>query len=58
VTELAAVLGVRYREDGANEFDHSNLITLLDSKGAIAFQKAGIGKDLDKTVTKVKELAH
>ena len=41
--ELAAVLGVRYRRVSDTEFMHSNLITVLDSAGNIAYRQEGIG---------------
>ena len=33
IRELAAVLGVKYKKDAAGMFSHSNLITILDSRG-------------------------
>lgn len=41
--ELAAVLGVRYRRVSATEFMHSNLITVLDAAGNIAYRQESIG---------------
>lgn len=41
--ELAAVLGVRYRRVSDTEFMHSNLITILDPAGNIAYRQEGIG---------------
>jgi cytochrome oxidase Cu insertion factor (SCO1/SenC/PrrC family) len=38
VRELAALLGVNYAEDARGQFAHSNLITLLNADGEIAFQ--------------------
>ena len=38
VRELAALLGVNYAEDSRGQFAHSNLITLLNAEGEIAFQ--------------------
>jgi protein SCO1 len=45
VLELAAVLGVRYRRDGETEFSHSNVITVLDADGEIAYRQLGLGED-------------
>lgn len=56
VRELAAVLNVRYRRDENGDIDHSNLITLLDEKGRIVFQREGLEGDPDVVVKAVREL--
>ena len=45
VRELAAVLGVRYKKDAAGDFDHSNVITLIDADGMIRHQQIGLNQD-------------
>jgi protein SCO1 len=40
--ELAAVLGVKYKRDAAGMFEHSNLITVLNTEGEIVHQRAGL----------------
>ena len=40
--ELAALLGVNYAEDSRGQFAHTNLITLLNAEGEIAFQQVGL----------------
>ncbi len=45
VRELAALLGVNYAEDSRGQFAHSNVITLLNAEGEIAFQHAGLKQD-------------
>jgi protein SCO1/2 len=42
VRELALVLGVKYRQDAQGQFSHSNLITILNADGEIAFQQTGL----------------
>jgi protein SCO1/2 len=42
--ELAAVLGVRYRRVSETEFVHSNLITVLDAAGNIAYRQETLGE--------------
>jgi len=42
VRELATVLGVRYRRLSPDELAHSNALTLLDARGAVAYQHAGL----------------
>ena len=41
VRDLAATLGVRYRQVTPDDLAHSNLITLLDPEGRIARQSSG-----------------
>lgn len=45
VRELALVLGVKYREDAHGQYAHSNIITLLNADGEIAFQQNGFSSD-------------
>lgn len=45
VRELAALLGVNFAPDSRGQFAHSNLITLLDAEGEVAFQHAGLNQD-------------
>lgn len=56
VRELAAVLGVRYREDEQGEFDHSNIISLLDDKGVIRYQQIGLNENIETTIAQAKKL--
>lgn len=43
VRNLTVILDVRVRPLPSNEFAHSNVVTLLDSKGEIVAQHAGFG---------------
>jgi protein SCO1/2 len=45
VRELAALLGVNYAEDTRGQFAHTNLITVLNAEGEIAFQHVGLKQD-------------
>ena len=47
IRELAALLGVQYKEESTGQFAHSNLITVLNSGGEIIRQVAGLGQDTD-----------
>ncbi|MBA3850575.1 MAG: SCO family protein [Opitutus sp.] len=42
VAELAALLGVKYKQETDGQFAHSNLITMLDAEGEIVHQRAGL----------------
>ncbi len=57
VRELAALLGVNYRKGVDGQFMHSNLITVLNSEGEIAFQQSGFNLPPDTVVAKLKTLA-
>lgn len=54
--ELAAVLGVRYRQTEPGEFSHSNIITVLDPQGQLYYQQKGLGSAPDGAVQAVKTL--
>lgn len=43
--ELAALLGVRYRQVSDTDFEHSNVITLLDAEGRIVHRQVGLNSD-------------
>jgi protein SCO1/2 len=45
VRELAALLGVNYKKDARGQFAHSNVITLLNRDGEVAYQLAGLQQD-------------
>ena len=47
VRELAMVLGIRYKKDARGDFDHSNVISILDREGVIRHQQVGLGQEPD-----------
>jgi len=49
VRELAALLGVKYKPETGGGFSHSNLITLLNREGEVAYQRNGLKGGLDET---------
>jgi protein SCO1 len=53
VRQLAMVLGVSYRPDGAGGFDHSNLISLIDADGILRYQQSGSDAAVDPFVTRL-----
>ena len=57
VRELAALLGVNYAEDSRGQFAHTNLITLLNAEGEIAFQHAGLKQDPALLVAAIAKVA-
>lgn len=50
ILELAALLGVQYRETEPGEWVHSNLITVLDARGEVAHRQLGLGTDPTETL--------
>jgi protein SCO1/2 len=58
VLDLAALLGVQFKEDAQGNFSHSNVITLLNADGEIAQQQVGLNTDNHELVAAIKKLAH
>ena len=56
VLELAALLGVKYKEEANGQFAHSNLITVLNADGEIVHQLVGLGQDINATVRELGKL--
>lgn len=56
VMELAALLGVRYQPAAGGGFMHSNLITVLNSKGEIVYQQSGLNQDAETVVKALKQI--
>ena len=57
VLELAALLGIKYKEDARGQFAHSNVITILNAQGEIVRQQIGLNQDIDEMVRLVRQLA-
>lgn len=56
VAELAALLGVKYRQEMDGQFAHSNLITLLNREGEVVHQRAGLEGGLDDAALALRTL--
>ena len=56
VRELAALLGVNYRKDARGQYAHSNLITLLNADGEVAFQQAGLNQRIEGLQQQLEKL--
>ena len=50
VRELAALLGIKYKQEADGAFSHSNLLTVLNPAGEIVHQRTGLRGGLDETV--------
>jgi protein SCO1 len=56
VLDLAAVLGVKFKQDAQGQFSHSNLITLLNSDGEIVQQFAGLNLNKEQLRAEIEKL--
>ncbi|HEX5220973.1 MAG TPA: SCO family protein [Verrucomicrobiae bacterium] len=56
VLELAALLGVKYKEEANGQFAHSNVITVLNADGEIVHQLVGLGQDINASVRELEKL--
>ena len=57
VLELAALLGIKYKEDARGQFAHSNVITILNSQGEIVQQRIGLNQEIHETIRLIQQLA-
>ena len=57
VLELAALLGVKFKEDTNGQFTHSNVITILNAQGEIVRQQIGLNQDIEEAVRLLRQLA-
>ncbi len=57
VFELAALLNVKFKKDAQGQFEHSNVITLLNPDGEIAFQQIGLNVDRGEITRRAAALA-
>ena len=48
VQEFAMLLGVKFKRDARGQFAHSNLVTVLNAEGEIAYQRAGLQGDVSE----------
>jgi protein SCO1/2 len=48
VRELAALLGVKFKQEVDGAFAHSNLVTILNREGEVAHQRVGLKGGLDE----------
>jgi len=48
VRELAALVGVKYKQEADGSFAHSNLVTILNAQGEIVHQRLGLKGGLEE----------
>lgn len=56
VRELAALLGINFKEDARGQFAHSNLITILNAEGEVVHQVKGLSQPPGPAIAKLREL--
>lgn len=57
VLDLAALLNVKFKKDAQGQFLHSNVITLLNADGEIAFQQLGLNVEQREIIQRASQLA-
>jgi protein SCO1/2 len=55
--EFAAVLAVNYKKVSPMDFSHSNIISVFNAEGELAYQQEGLGVNSDETIQKITEEA-
>ena len=58
VLELAALLGVKFKKDARGQFNHSNMLTVLNAGGEVAHQQVGLNQAPQETVKHLVQLLH
>ncbi|MBI2498208.1 MAG: SCO family protein [Opitutae bacterium] len=53
VRELAALLGVKFKQEADGMFAHSNIVTILNAQGEIVHQRLGLKGGLDEAVAAI-----
>lgn len=56
--EFSAVLAVNYKKISPMDFSHSNIISVFDQEGELAYQQEGLGSNNKETVSKIMELVN
>ena len=56
VLEIANVLNVRISETKDGNFDHSNIIHIINSEGNIVYQQIGLAQEPTESIEKILEL--
>lgn len=56
ISELAAVLGFKYKKEPDGSFSHSNIISVLNETGEIAFQHFGLNQSVQDIINSLKQM--
>jgi len=55
ISELAAVLGFKYKKEPDGSFSHSNIINVFDENGEVEYQHFGLNQDVHDVIEAVKK---
>jgi protein SCO1 len=55
ILELATMLGIKYRQEGENDWSHSNAMLVLDPAGEIVFRQLGLGEDVQPMIDAIRK---
>ena len=55
VQDFAGVLGIKYTQAANGQFMHSNVLTLLNADGEIAYQEPGLTQAIDEMVRHIQQ---
>ena len=53
---MAALLGVKFKETAQGQFEHSNLITVLNANGELVYQESGLTLQTAELVRQLEKL--
>lgn len=56
ISELAAVLGFKYKKENDGSFSHSNIINVLNERGEIIYQHSGLNQGVKDVLETIKKL--
>ncbi|HSM61311.1 MAG TPA: SCO family protein [Longimicrobiales bacterium] len=56
VLDLSVLLDVKYRAEAGGDFAHSNALTVLDARGAVAARVEGLNGDLEPAIEVLTDL--
>lgn len=54
VRDLAALLGIRYREEEGGEYSHSNTYLVLDGRGHVVGRQVGLGGPPEASLARIR----
>lgn len=57
VLEIAALLGVKYKRISDTDFTHSNMITVLNKEGEVAYQRKQLSDQQGKVINVINNLS-
>jgi protein SCO1 len=56
VRTLSVLLNVQFEKDADGNFSHSNLVSVLDNKGLLIYQKEGLGAEHEETINTLRKI--